>query len=152
VRFLIWAINISAVVITFSYFFYQLVIGAVPSNPPLFLLAIFLTPAYVSVGSGAIVLLVAVRRTADRTLRRHLEWFGFFLVFIFVFGGIVGNGLGVYSVELSNVVGGAANAAAAFFLYKSARSLIPLYNFSDEAAKNRLGAVASSVVPASDRV
>jgi hypothetical protein len=143
VRFLIWTINISAVVFTFSYFFYQFEIVAVPINPPLFLLAIFLTPAYVSVGSGAIVLLVAVRRTADRTLRRHLEWFGFYLAFIFVFGGLIGNGLAIYSVEWSNLVSGAANAAAAFFLYKSARSLIPLYSFSDERA-NRLDSALPS--------
>jgi hypothetical protein len=136
VRFLIWTINISAVVISLSYAAYLvLAAGGFPTNPPLSLLAIYLTPAYVSVASGAAVLLVAVRRTADRTLRRHLEWFGFYLVFIFVLGGLIGNGLGIYSAEWSNLVGGAANAAAAFFLYRSARSLIPLYSFSNETAK-----------------
>lgn len=151
VRFLIWTINISAVIISFSYTAYvgQLVLGSLSTNPPLFLLVIFLTPAYLSVSSGAVVLLVAVRRTADRTLKRHLEWFGFYLVFIFVLAGLIGNGLAIYSVEWSNVFGGAANAAGAFFLYKSARSLITLYSFSDEPT-NRLGAVASSAVSASD--
>jgi hypothetical protein len=144
VRFLIWTINISAVAISLSYLAYLgLVAGSFPASPPFFLLVIYVTPAYVSVASGAAVLFVAVRRTADRTLRRHLEWFGFYLVFIFVLGGLIGNGLGIYSVELSNLVGGAANAAAAFFLYRSARSLIPLYSFSHEGA-NRLDSALPS--------
>ncbi|MDA4126594.1 MAG: hypothetical protein OK452_05255 [Thaumarchaeota archaeon] len=149
VRFLIWTINISAVIISFSYTAYvgQLVFGSLSTNPPLYLLVIFLTPAYLSVSSGAVVLLVAVRRTADRTLKRHLEWFGFYLVFIFVLAGLIGNGLAIYSVEWSNLFGGAANAAGAFFLYKSARSLIPLYSFSNES-DNRLGAVSPNAVPA----
>ncbi|MDA4127663.1 MAG: hypothetical protein OK452_10775 [Thaumarchaeota archaeon] len=152
VRYLIWTINISAVIISFAYTVYigQLVLGSLSTNPPLFLLVIFLSPAYLSVSSGAVVLFVAVRRTADRTLKKHLEWFGFYLVFIFVLGGLVGNGLSIYSVEWSNLFGGAANAAGAFFLYKSAKSLIHIYSFSDEEA-NRFRTVAPSAVPVSDR-
>jgi hypothetical protein len=135
VRFLILTFDFSALIFSFSYMIYlSLTTKVFPTSPPFFLLAVYVTPAYVSVGPGAAVLLVAIRRTADRTLRRHLKWFGFYLVFIFAFGGIIGNGLAVYSVVWSNLVGGAANAAGAFFLYKSARSLIPLYRFSDQAA------------------
>jgi hypothetical protein len=144
-RFLIWAIILSAVLFSFSILIYLQVVGGLPSSPPLILLVIFITPAYLSVGSGAAVLLIAVRRTADKTLRKHLEWFGFYLVFIFVFGGLVGIGIGFYSIELSSIVGGAANAAAAWFLYRSARSLVPLYRFSDEASQPDAVAKTTSI-------
>jgi hypothetical protein len=128
-RLYIWAINISTTVFPVSYTVYlQIVTGGIPPTPPLFLLIPFLTPAYLSVGSGALVLLIEVRRIADGTLKRHLEWFGVYLVFIFVFGGLIGNGLGTYSIQLGNLVGGASNAVASLFLYRSARSLIPIYS------------------------
>jgi hypothetical protein len=135
-RLLIWAVNISATVIPVSYTVYlQLATGGIPATPPLFLLIIFLTPAYLSVGSGAIVLLMEVRRIADGTLRQHLKWFGVFLVFIFLLGGLIGNGLGTYSIQLGNIVGGASNAVASVFLYRSARSLIPIYSMPAKSAK-----------------
>lgn len=132
-RFVIWAIILAMVLLSFSYQAYlQVYVGGFPSSPPLLLLVGFVSPAYISVTSGAVVLLVAVRRTADRTLRKHLQWFGFYLLFLLVFAGGIGNGLAVYSIEWSNIVGGVANAAGAILLYKSTKSLIPLYKFSAE--------------------
>jgi hypothetical protein len=135
-RFLIWAINIPATLSAFSYATYlQFSAGGLPPSPPLLLLATYLAPDYVSVGSGAVVLLLVVRRTADKTLRRHLEWFGAYLLFILVFAGLIGNGLSAYSVEWSSLVGGASNAAGSYFLYRSAKSLIPIYEFSERETR-----------------
>ena len=132
-RYLIWAINILTTAFPLSFLFYlQVATGGIPTDLPVWLFWVFLTPAYVSVGSGAVVLPIMARRSKDKTLRRHLEWFGVYLGFLFVFSGLVGNALGFYSFQLSTLFGGVVNVAGSFFLYRSARSLIALYKFSSE--------------------
>jgi len=81
--------------------------------------------------AGALVLPVAASRSGDMTLRRNLLWFAFFVGGVFLSG--------VPSIVLSTNVNGVlqANAvslslvylislAAAFSLYRSVKSLVPL--------------------------
>lgn len=73
--------------------------------------------------SGAIFVPVYARKSGDRTLRIHLQWFGLFLVS--VLGSVVLSGL-------SAAFTAAGFAAASFCLYRSARTLVPIFHFSDE--------------------
>ena len=89
---------------------------------------VFLIPTL----SGALLLPVVATRSRDFTLRRHLQWFALFpitlLVLFITYFTLYAFGLGFTDTwftlsSLINFVGG-------YFLYRSARSLVPLSKLS----------------------
>ncbi len=77
---------------------------------------------------GAPAVLIGARRSKDRLFRNSFKWFGAFLL-LFLFLVIVGAFLG-------NVVAIPVLLVAAFFLYRSVRSLAPINRLSlDDAPK-----------------
>lgn len=78
---------------------------------------------------GIIVLPISAWQTKDPLLRRQIYWLGLFLVLNFVGGAIFGaigdlfEALLVYYVFLS---------VQAYALYRSAKSLVPMYSFSQD--------------------
>jgi hypothetical protein len=103
---------------------YNLVFG-MPEFEAILITLVGLAAVFEMLVVGAAVLLVAAIRSGDKALRRHLGWFGFFILFAAV-GAIVAAatfpfhhvGLGLISYVVS--------PPAAFVLYRSARSLAPL--------------------------
>ena len=92
-----------------------LLVGLVPLFGPLLL--------------SAFLLSVNARRSGDQTLRKHLEWFGFFTLSLFIGGSIgaltypyhhIGFGLLIYILL----------PIGAYSLYRSARALVPLNRVS----------------------
>ena len=90
------------------------------------------TPLYGPIGGvlffGAIALLLSAKRSGDTVLKRHLKWFGLFAVLLWATSGVEGTSVfrssanDPFILAVSYVV----FAAAAYFLYKSARSLAPI--------------------------
>jgi hypothetical protein len=75
---------------------------------------------------GAIYLPIAVLRSRDPTLRRHLAWFGLFVLCFLTVNLTFGLGAAaVLPVAQSEIL-----ALGSFFLYRSARSLVPLNRIS----------------------
>lgn len=123
-RFVFWALTLVAVLPAEIY-------GIVTGNLPglgsdvlsgLFIAFFFLVPA-----SGIALFAVASRRSGDHMLRRHLAWFGLFAL------------MPTGTILIAVALGGGAGLAyffgfglAGFFLYKSARSLVPLNRLSLE--------------------
>ncbi len=70
---------------------------------------------------GIILLPIIARRTKDRQLQRHFLWFGSFMLFFFVV--LIFLGIATSFVFIPATV-------AAFSLYRSARSLVPLNKIS----------------------
>jgi hypothetical protein len=77
---------------------------------------------------GAIYLPAIALRTKDPTLKRHYEWFGLFAIALAIAGGILGfltfpaiEGDLLFLVEF---------VLMGYFLYRSARSLVPLNRIS----------------------
>ena len=88
------------------------------NGPPvasILLLMLFLSVAI----PGPVYLLAAALRSKDRTLRRHLFWFGFFAVSFFFFAFVGG-------LTQQPVFFGAAYVVGTYCLYRSAKSLAPL--------------------------
>jgi hypothetical protein len=85
-------------------------------------IALFIVPYLIMIVSGALFLPIAARRTKDRTLRRHLMWFGiFFLCLVLVFIG--GIDYPSFTGALETFAG---LFAAGYALYRSAIALAPL--------------------------
>jgi hypothetical protein len=76
---------------------------------------------------GAIALLLSAKRSGDMTLRRHLKWFGLGAGLLWVTGqlGSPWAKAGGNSILLP-IVTYSLFAAAAYFFYRSAKSLVPL--------------------------
>ena len=113
---------------------------------------LFTQSAYVLVfGIGAVVLPLSVLKSRDLTLRKHYRWFGMSLLFLLLFGIVVG------PAPPENFLGGTeftpfviADFEAAFFcmfmaaycLYRSARSLAPLNRMETlDVTSPELGAI-----------
>jgi hypothetical protein len=80
---------------------------------------------------GAIALLVSARRSGDMTLRRHLRWFGLGAGLLWV-AGQVGSPWARASGDsiLVPIITYSLFAIAAYCLYRSAKSLVPLGRLS----------------------
>jgi hypothetical protein len=80
---------------------------------------------------GAIALLLSARRSGDMTLRRHLKWFGLGAGLLFL-AGQVGSHWGVGSSDsiFVPIATYSLFAIAAYCLYRSAKSLVPLGRLS----------------------
>jgi hypothetical protein len=92
------------------------------------LLPALLTIVAIMLSSGP-ALLLSGSRSKDATLRKHLKWFG---LFVFLLFAAVITGFSLYLVRAQVipiagfVVGYAPFVAAAYCLYRSARSLVPI--------------------------
>lgn len=120
---------------------------------------IFLIPFLLVAASAGIVLPLAARRSKDFVLNRHLRWFAVFAIFSvgwFLLEIVNGapmnptsllspplNGGEVYVADLIALVG---LSGAGYFLYRSARGLVPLNRMSsaDETQVEVAGEAQSS--------
>jgi hypothetical protein len=95
-----------------------------------------LGPLVIMIFSGVVVLPAGARRSKDRVLKRHLNWFAIYAVvvlgFVFIYGDFTP---GVTNLETIIVA-----AAGGYLLYRSAVSLVPLYSFKKEANQKDSGA------------
>lgn len=79
-------------------------------------------PGLIVVISGAVVLPIAIRRSKDKTLKKHLSWFAIYMIWlVLLFVGGFSN--------VPNLVALFVFLAGAYPLYRSAIALVPLYNF-----------------------
>ena len=93
-----------------------------------------IVPLVVPPATAVIFLSVAVRRTKDLTLRRHLKWFGIGAAF-FGLGALVDVILtpvqgSSYLYPISFLV---LFVGSAYSFYRSARATIPMYSFTERA-------------------
>jgi hypothetical protein len=83
------------------------------------------SPLFETMGAGAVILPIVARRSGDRSLRRHLQWFGRLGVVI-----LMALPIGILTFETNEVVNSLSIPilliAAAYCLYKSVKSLVPL--------------------------
>jgi len=86
-------------------------------------------PLLLIIFSGVVVLPIAIRRSKDRALKRQLTWFAVSLA-LFI---IVNEGVGSIPNSLP-VEGIFIGLAIAYPLYRSATSLVPLYNFEPSSS------------------
>jgi hypothetical protein len=92
-------------------------------------------PLGVPLAVGPVFLSVAVRRTKDLTLRRHMKWFGLGAAFL-VSGALasellialLGNSL---LLPISLLV---LFSSSAYCFYRSARAVLPIYSFTEGAS------------------
>lgn len=88
----------------------------------LFPLVIF-GPVIVALIGGLIVFPVVAKRSADAQLKGHFRWFAVYaLVLLSTFVGSFFFSNGLYDLFQGSIL-----APAGYFLYKSARSLVPIY-------------------------
>lgn len=99
------------------------------------LVAAFLSPGFILSFAGIVVLPIASHRSKDKIFRKHLNWFGLFVVValaVVLGGGLISVVLPPLTGSQSNLVEFPFVAFAGYFLYRSARSLVPLYMFAAE--------------------
>jgi uncharacterized membrane protein len=96
------------------------------NGPPIFVLFL-IGPVFIMIFSGVVALPIAAHRSKDKVLKKNLDWFGVYalavLSFVFLWSGAV-NATNFEQLIVA-VVGG-------YFLYRSAKSLVPLYTFRAE--------------------
>jgi hypothetical protein len=88
-----------------------------------------LGPLFIMGFSGLVALPLASLRSKDKILRRHLNWV---VVFAAVFFAV--NFIWSPTAEEDLVLASLITAAAGYFLYCSAKSLVPLYTFKSESS------------------
>lgn len=85
---------------------------------------LYLAPSLIVIISGLLYLPAAARRSKDPVLRRHFTWFGlFFIGFFLASFGELGNFPFDVGGDLLTISG---LLISSYFLYRSARSLVPL--------------------------
>ncbi len=100
---------------------------------------------------GAIGLLLSGRRSGDMTLRKHLRWFGMGAILLWISGQLASPWVGVANLPI--IVPGITYSlfgVAAYSLYRSAKSLVPLEHFSTietQATSVSTSSTASSPPP-----
>jgi hypothetical protein len=134
-RILIWGITVFS--IAFVTIESMISPNGPSSTPPVFLVIaftiLFFFPIYSTVISGVVVMPIAARRSRDLTFRRHIEWFFVFLAIQLVLAGIIGQAVSSpEGSDTSSIIDGVGLLLGLYPLYKSARTLVPLYRFSDE--------------------
>jgi hypothetical protein len=126
VRRVLWGIIVgSAILATSLASYYEFTTNALPQfmSSANGALGILYLSVYFVVPAGIIMLPIAAYRSKDRYMRRNLEWFGAFVVVV-EFVGSVGNA----SNSAILLFGGLC--VAAYCLYRSAKSLVPLNRIS----------------------
>jgi len=133
VRIVVWALVIGSIAVTSSIVLYLVVETGLsifaqaslpfggPGASPLNFLTFFVPIIF-----GAVYLPVAALRSKDPTLRRHLAWFGlgflFFVAILFLFNSPF--------PEIAQLAQSEMVVSVGYFLYRSARSLVPLNRIS----------------------
>jgi hypothetical protein len=101
--------------------------GTSPLVDLLFVFSLF-APIWVTLVSGFVVFPVVARRSGDRNLRHHLAWFGAYAAVIFA--SAVGSFLiSSEATQAYDFAQGLVAIFASYFLYRSSRSLAPIYRF-----------------------
>jgi hypothetical protein len=93
--------------------------------------ALALAPAFVTFFSGFVVFPIEAMRSGDKFLKRHFEWFAIYvsvLFVLFLFSGTT-------TETPFDLVQGVVLAPAGYLLYRSARSLVPIYSFKAESGE-----------------
>jgi hypothetical protein len=132
-RWVLWGILVLGLVVPSIY---QLLTGFDFTTLAIFgpLSSFFILPYLVVPFTGIVLFAVVSRRSADHALRRQLAWFGVFaftqFATIFAAFGIASFGGLTYFLGF---------ALASFFLYKSARALVPLNRISSLNALDTAG-------------
>jgi hypothetical protein len=90
-------------------------------------------PALIVVFSGAVVLPIATWRSRDKILKRQLSWFAVYMIWFVFF--LVG---GILIPNAPLVIELVIFLAGAYPLYRSATSLVPLYEFDKESGNSQL--------------
>jgi len=104
-----------------------------PPPPPPSAIPVFLAPYLLTGVAGLVFLLIAARRSKDINLQRSLGWFGLFAVSLLVrLISIVSQFVGpLANVEYASATIGAVGfIPGGYFLYKSAKALVPLNRIS----------------------
>jgi hypothetical protein len=127
-RIAFWGYDAVATVVFFTAAVSGVNLGAGTAQGPQGIVLIALIgPLFIMGFSGLVALPLASHRSKDRILKRHLDWFAAFAVVFFAVDFVISPPPGVYLVLGSVVI-----AASGYFLYRSARSLVPLYRFATE--------------------
>jgi hypothetical protein len=145
----VWVCEVSSMAVPFALFFYYGYAATIPDYVNNLLNYIFPVPIYLAALSGVLVMPIAARRSRDSTLRKHLEWFFAFIATQLVLQGLVSQILYANSSSPFTLVNGVALLVGLYPLYRSARSLVPLYKFGvEKAAEIGESADAGLTVPA----
>jgi len=88
-------------------------------------------PTLIVIFSGAVVLPIAISRSKDKVLRRQLSWFATYMIWLILL--VVGP---FFISNAPNVAVLVVFLVGAYPLYRSATSLVPLYEFSKEPGKS----------------
>lgn len=123
-RVALWIILIALEALGFAHFIGILYNINLPAVASLFS---DLVPVIFIILVGGILLPVSALRSRDRTLRRHLEWFGLF-VFLAYAGLIPGDIVGANTLTL--LVTDLIWLASGYCIYRSVKSLVPLNKLS----------------------
>jgi hypothetical protein len=139
IRFLFWSLILGGLILNLSYATYLfLTLGYLPNNLPtnslatvvfvVLTLAIFFVPAL----SGAILLPLVYRRSKDTFLREHLKWLATLAIWLFALF-LISYLVSFVNTLLSDATFYATYVGVGYFLYRSAKSLVPLNRLSFEA-------------------
>ena len=114
----------------FLFLFAGLIFNVTFSNgPPIFVLFL-LGPLFIMIFTGVTALPVAARRSKDKVLKKNLDWFGVYaavvLSFFFLWGSFI------LPTPLEQLIW---TVPGGYFLYRSAKSLVPLYAFKADATQ-----------------
>jgi len=125
-RIVFWAYDIGATVV---FLLVGLFYSVKYSTAPSWIVLLILGPLFIMLFSGVVALPIVSHRSKDKVLKKHLDWFGVYtivvLAFVFIWGGFVG---------ATNLDSALVTAVGGYFLYRSTKSLVPLYAFRDEPA------------------
>ncbi len=134
VRIAVWTVMVASIILTSSIVLYQVTVTGLSIFAQLHLPfggpqgALNLLSFFPPVIFGAIYVPLSAYRSKDPTLRRHLAWFGLFLLSFVAL-------LISFSLPFKEVASLAASeiiVLAGYFLYQSARSLVPLNRISPD--------------------
>ena len=130
VRLWLWTLNAAIIALYISVALYYQAVGFNPKTaPPVLVLIVYtlaiIVTVFVPLISGALLLAIGALRSGDTALRGHLQWFGVFALFMLI-ATLAStesypehhSGIGLLTYA-GLFVGG-------YFLYRSARSLVPL--------------------------
>jgi hypothetical protein len=120
-RLAFWAYDIGAF---FFFLFAGLLFGEAFSNGPPIFVVFLLGPLFIMVFSGIVALPIAAHRSKDKILKKNLDWFGVYVIVVLSFEFLWNSAVNATNLEvlIVEVIGG-------YFLYRSAKSLVPLYAF-----------------------
>jgi len=120
-----WAYDIGAYIVFFIVGLLSNVTYTTSGSGPI--LIFILMPLFIMIFAGVIVLPIAAHRSKDKVLKRHLDWFGVYVIvimsFVFIWSGFV---------NATNLETTLVTVAGGYLLYRSAKSLVPLYRFKAE--------------------